>query len=354
MRASGRPGRTRSRPTNQYVLANQILDIVRDRRLERGQRLAELSLSRRLGVSRTPVRAALRLLKSNGIVVSRHNQGFSLLKSWAELRSTMLAVPSTREDELHGELIRNRLADVIPNTVTQSLLLKHFGVSRAVLTRTLARMADEGLVVKNQGHGWTFLPSIDTTLALRNSYDFRMTVEPAVFLLASFRIDLIALDRVRSRHLWLLEQGENLKATGKELFEIDARFHETIASFGQNSFFEQAVQHQNRLRRLFEYEGYWNLRRIQSWVREHLEIIDALWAGDHELAAERMRNHIASAYRAAVKLGFARTAGYAGRERAADLASGPTAATEPPPAPCRPRAAMTRGGRGGHRQLGRS
>ena len=338
MRASGGTKKTRKPPTSQYVLANQILDIVRDGRLESGERLAESAVARKLGVSRTPVRAALKLLAEQGIVLTRRNRGFSLLKGWADLRSTILAVPSTSEDDLYGKLIRDRLAGDIPHTVTQAALLQHFDVNRAVLLRTLARMADEGLVVKNKGHGWKFLPSIDTAVALRNSYDFRLAVEPDVFLLDSFRIDLVALDRVRSRHLWLLEQGEAVTATGQQLFEIDAQFHEMIASFGQNSFFEQAVQHQNRLRRLLEYQGYWNLRRIRSWVREHLEIMDALWAGDHRLAAERMRRHLTSACRAAVKLGFARTRSRTARHGARPRTADAAAATDP-----------ARTGRGSHR-----
>jgi DNA-binding GntR family transcriptional regulator len=307
MEAKGEATTTRSGPTSQYILANQILDIVRDRRLESGERLAEFALAKQLGVSRTPIRTALTLLAREGIVLARRNYGFSLVKGWTSLRSTILAVPSSSEDDLYGKLIRDRLAGVIPHNVTQAALLEHFGVNRAVLIRTLGRMAGEGLITKNKGQGWRFLPSIDTAVALRNSYDFRLTVEPAVFLLDTFKIDFVVLDRARSQHLWLLEQAEGSSAGSRQLFEIDALFHEMTASFSQNSFFLQAVQHQNRLRRLLEYQGYWNQRRIQEWVREHLEIMDALWADDCQAAAERMRHHLTSAYRAAVKLGSART-----------------------------------------------
>lgn len=304
--------RSRGGLRSQFVLANQILDMVRDRRMERGEHLAEPALARRLGVSRTPVRAALDLLAREEVVVSRRNHGYTLAKGWSELRSLILPVPQSEEEELYLRIIRDRLSGRIPESVTQVALLNQLGVNRALLLRTLERMAKEGLIVKKPGHGWSFPPGIDTALALRNSYDFRLAVEPAVFFLDSFRIDAVALARARSRHLWLVEQGDELSASSRQLFEIDAEFHDMLASFSGNSFFVQAVEHQNRLRRLFEYQGYWNVRRIHSWAREHLAVMDALWAENRRAAAEQMRRHLMQSYREAIKIGAAHRAAVAG------------------------------------------
>jgi DNA-binding GntR family transcriptional regulator len=280
---------------SQYTLANQILDIVRDRRLERGAKITEMALAEQLGVSRTPVRAALALLAREGVAVARVNQGFTLLKGWADLKSMMLTAPAGTEADIYAKLISERLAGNIPAVVTQNELLDHFNANRAMLMNVLALMAGEGLVTKNKGHGWTFAPSINSIQSLHNSYDFRLAIEPSIFLLDTYKIDLQALDRTRSRHLGLLEQGDRSGMIGKQLFEIDAQFHETLASFGENSFFLQAIKDQNRLRRLHEYQGYGNLGRIRDWVREHLEILDALWNNDREAASERMRVHLKNA-----------------------------------------------------------
>lgn len=304
--------RSRGGVRSQVALANQILDVVRDRRMESGERLAEPALARRLGVSRTPVRAALNLLARENVVVSRPNQGFSLAKGWSELRSLILPVPQSEEEELYLRIIRDRLAGHLPKNVTQVALLNHLGVNRALLLRTVERMAEEGLIVKKPGHGWAFPPGIDTALALRSSYDFRLTVEPAMFFLDSFRVDAVALARARSRHLWLVERDDDLQASSRQLFEIDAEFHDMLASFSGNSFFVQAVEQQNRLRRLFDYQGYWDLRRIQRWAREHLAVMDALWAENPDAAAERMRHHLMQSYRQTVKLGAGHRAAVAG------------------------------------------
>jgi len=284
---------------SQYLVANQILDIIRDRRMERDERLTEVPLAEQLGVSRTLVRAALKLLSQKNIVKAKRNHGFSLISNWVELKGTDVALPISRDDDLYMKIIQDRTDGKIPDVVTQTDMLLHLKVNRRLLLQTLERMAEEGLVAKNKGHGWTFVPTIDTEVSLRNSYDFRLTIEPAVFRLKTFQIDIVVLNRVRTRHLWLLENAETLSKSGQELFKIDAQFHEAMASFSGNNFFLQAVQHQNRLRRLLEYQGYWNLRRIQTWAREHLDIIDAISASDFALAEKLMRDHLQNAHSSA-------------------------------------------------------
>ncbi|MBJ3776569.1 GntR family transcriptional regulator [Acuticoccus mangrovi] len=278
-----------------HQLSNQILDIVRDRRMDPGDRLAEIALASEFGVSRTPVRAALLLLAEKGVVEARPNHGFSLRKGWAELKTTRLAVPATQEDDLYMRLIRERVEGLIPASVTQSALLERYGVNRAVLIKTLSRMADEGVVSKNRGHGWTFMPALDSGDALRDSYNFRLTLEPAALRLADFRVDLLALDRMRRRHLWLLEQGENMQVQGWELFELDANFHETLVGFSGNAFFTQAIQQQNRLRRPLEYQGYRDTARTVAWMKEHMAVMDALYSQDMDEAEALLRRHLSKA-----------------------------------------------------------
>jgi DNA-binding GntR family transcriptional regulator len=130
---------------------------------------------------------------------------------------------------------------------------------------------------------------------VRNSYDFRCILEPSGILLETFRVDPVALERLRAAHLAL--QADANTASGPHLFDLDAEFHETIASFTRNSFFFQAIQQQNRLRRLLEYRGYANRPRVRVWVREHLAIIDALEGRKFGRASQLMTDHLNRAYR---------------------------------------------------------
>jgi DNA-binding GntR family transcriptional regulator len=207
----------------------------------------------------------------------------------------VIAVPPSVEDTLYRRIVRDRMSGKIPEKMTQVALIDRYNADRGALLRALETMADEGIVTKNKGHGWTFLPTISTETSVRNSYDFRRVLEPSGVLLDSFRVDPVALERLRGAHLTLLSKADT--ASGPHLFDLDTEFHEAIASFTHNSFFIQAIQQQNRLRRLLEYRGYENRRRVRVWVREHLAVIDALKAKKYGRASQLMMAHLDSAFR---------------------------------------------------------
>jgi DNA-binding GntR family transcriptional regulator len=276
-------------------LANQLLDVIRDARLEPGHHLREQQLADLVGVSRTPIRSALILLAKRGIVETRKNHGYSLRKPFDSLHRIEIEVPSTADEKLYQRLVRDRLDNVVPNSMTQSEIARRYGVDRVALTRTLSRLAEDGLIAKNKGHGWTFLPTFDSLVSLQGSYEFRLTLEPSCFLLPTFKPDLAAIERMRLQHLFLISHPDITSVSSTQLFETDAAFHEMCAEFCGNAFFVQAIQHQNRLRRLLEFGSYANSRRVRDWCREHVAIIEAIAARDFSLASAKMRMHLEQA-----------------------------------------------------------
>jgi DNA-binding GntR family transcriptional regulator len=287
-----------SRP-NTFHLANQLLDVIRDAKLEPGHHLREQQLADLVGVSRTPIRSALNLLSKRGIVETRKNHGYFLRKPFDSLHRIEIEVPSTADEKLYQRLVRDRLDNIVPDSMTQSELARRYGVDRVALTRTLSRLAEDGLIAKNRGHGWTFLPTFDSLVALKGSYEFRLTLEPACFLLPTFRPDLAAIERMRLQHLYLISHPDIITVGSTQLFETDAAFHEMCAEFCGNAFFVQAIQHQNRLRRLLEFGSYFDSRRVQDWCREHLAIIESIATGDLSQASAKMRLHLEQALAAA-------------------------------------------------------
>lgn len=280
---------------NSRRLANQILDVVRKARFEPGHHLREQQLADLLGVSRTPIRHALTLLTEEGIVESRRNQGFFLLKAFDALQRVELSVSSSLEESLYERLVNDRLSGAIANSLTQTEIGKRYNVDRVTLMKTLTRMAEDGLLLRNKGHGWSFLPTLDNDEALRAGYQFRLMVEPANFLQPNFTPNTAVLERSRLQHLYLASHSDSAAVSNALLFETDAAFHEMFAEFGGNTFVLQAIQQQNRLRKLLEFAGYANRRRVRDWCSEHMAIIDAVSAGQFQVASELMRKHLTHA-----------------------------------------------------------
>jgi len=282
----------RSTQQTRFRLANQILDVIREARMEPGHHLREQPLADLIGVSRTPIRSALDLLAERGIVETRKNQGFFLRKAFDALHRIEIEIPATVDEELYSRLVRDRLAHRVPNLFTQSDIARRYEVDRVAVTRTLSRLAEDGLVIRNHGHGWTFAPTLDSLTSLLASYEFRLTLEPAGFLLPTFKPDHAAIERMRLQHLYLASHPNIASVNSMQLFETDAAFHEMCAEASGNAFFSQAIQSQNRLRRLLEFASYFDSRRVREWCREHLGIIEAVASGDLPLASTRMRAHL--------------------------------------------------------------
>jgi DNA-binding GntR family transcriptional regulator len=88
----------------------------------------------------------------------------------------------------------------------------------------------------------------------------------------------------------LAEGLEQLTST--QFFELNAEFHEFIATCSRNRFLAQAVIHQNRLRRFFSYVPIFEVGRLRVSCSEHVAILDRLIAGEREHAATVLWRHL--------------------------------------------------------------
>ena len=152
-------------------------------------------------------------------------------------------------------------------------------------------MSQEGLIRRNHGHGWEFLPIIDSVEAMVQSYHFRIATEPAALHEPGFKIDPERFVASRRANIELLNSSKS-GATGTWMFEVNAEFHEMLAFCSGNPFFLQSVQQQNRLRRLSEYKVFVEPERIAQSSRDHLAILDSLEADRQQEAADRLYRHL--------------------------------------------------------------
>ena len=294
-RASTRGRKTRGRPPNrlQVQTAEQILDIIRHDGLRAGHHLTELSLCGRIGVSRTPVRAALQMLSDQGILVPRPRHGYVLARNGQDI-DIPAELPMSADETLYRRLARDKVANRLAACVTETFLMRRYGASRNLVSAALSRLSEEGLVRRGRGREWAFIEILNSTSAQEESYQLRLMLEPAALLLPTFKADRDELVRLRGQHMSLLAADE-IASRSREVFHIDASFHEQLARMSGNSFVLAAVRQQNRLRRLIEYQGYRDVSRVHAWCREHVAIIDAILRGAHRKASALLSLHLTNA-----------------------------------------------------------
>jgi DNA-binding GntR family transcriptional regulator len=120
-------------------------------------------------------------------------------------------------------------------------------------------------------------------------------VEPAALLLPAFAADPASLQRLIDEHATLLNAPDLPRRDPLWIFDLDCRFHETLAGFSGNPFVLAAVRQHNALRRLLELASYVDEVRVTAWCAEHLAILRCLQAGDTIEASRLLRTHLTNA-----------------------------------------------------------
>ena len=271
----------------QTELVSRISEWIRARAPERSDRVREAVLSRELGVSRTPIRAALQHLVGEGVLAPHDLGGYIILQLPSHARDAI--TPGEEAGGLYGQILRDIILNEMPDPATESALMRHYGLGRGEILQVLRRLVREGLAEPLPGRGWT-IQKFDSEEMLK-SYHLRYIVEPALLIDRDYTIDRGTLERLRADLQSALDSLSS-SSSWRELFELDATFHETLARGSNNDLIVDIIRRQNRLRRLAEFFSYSRLERIKASMAEHIAIVDALLAGDRAWASALMRQHL--------------------------------------------------------------
>lgn len=284
----------------QTRVIREILALARRDDLSTGDRLGESVLAERIGTSRSPVNVGLHHLVSLGVVFYDANRGFFMAKPAREVTDVVAQFFDEPEEPLYLKIAEDRLAKRLPDVISEADLMRQYQVSRSVLRRVLSLMQEEGWLERQVGHGWQFMPMIDSVEAYEESYLFRAAIEPTGVLSPMFRADRIELRELQRRQQFIVDGGY-LTMNSIELFEANSDFHETIAKWSGNRFIAQSVRRMDRLRRLVEYRQAKTRKPRQEQALEHLAILDAIDHQDLLKAAALLRDHIEGARRRKVR-----------------------------------------------------
>jgi DNA-binding GntR family transcriptional regulator len=276
--------------------AREIVALVRREGLAAGDHLPEVQIATDLGTSRSPVQAALRHLAEQGLLVRDANRGYFLARDAAGWADVAAGFDASSDDPLYLRVAQDRQGGVLANEVSESELMRRYGVARSTLRKVLARISEEGWIEQRIGQGWCFRPMIDSSDAYEESYLFRQSIEPTGILGPSFCFVPAEMETLKREQQRIVDGGYK-HLTPAEFFEANSRFHETVADWSNNRFIAQSVRRVNQLRRLVEYR-ITSLRKPQPGPSaEHLQILAAIEAHDLVQAAAHMRTHLEGARR---------------------------------------------------------
>lgn len=290
------PGLTTPRIGPARPLIRRLLTYLVDENLPAGAHLTEQGLADALNVSRTPVRKVLATLLAEGVVRKEMHRGYFLQKPASELFAASLDFNAADEDTLFERIATDHLAGIIPTAFSEQHIATHYDVGLRLARRVINNLAEENVIYQAEQGGWMFNPFLLTNAAYQASYAYRLAIEPQIPLLPTFALQHDLIRNCRNEHLRLLSMPA-ADRTARVIFKVDAGFHETIAICGGNPFFLSGVVQHNRLRQLLEYRQAPDHDRLLKWLREHLDIIDALISGANMEASALIKVHLRNAQR---------------------------------------------------------
>jgi DNA-binding GntR family transcriptional regulator len=273
------------------MIEGRIRDYLREESPAVGERLTERFLAERLRVSRSPIRKALLELQRDGTVTRTDAGGYIVARTGGDIQQPETAEPA--DDTVYRQIAEDRLNGALPERVTENGLMRRYGLTRSQIGQLLLRISAEGWIAPLPGYGWEFLPVLTSVKSYRDSYHFRLVVEPAAILEDTFVLDREAV------HERMLEQQELVDGkiwtiSGPDLFDLNTRLHETVARCSNNDFFIEGLARINRLRRLIEYRQALVPERAIVRCAEHVELARLLLAGQLHQASDHLRRHLST------------------------------------------------------------
>ena len=272
-------------------LTLQVIKYLRLEKVEKNSKITERGLAEKLGVSRSPIRASLKQLEEMNVVKARPTGGYLLAMEGDQLDEFKTLEPSGPVEDLYKKITQDQISGKLPHEFLEKDLIERYEVPRNLLLKTLSRMASEGLIERKLGRGWICVPVIASEEADQSSYEFRMAIEPNIIRASTFIADMERLENCLAVH-YRMHQEKLVGFQPSQIFEINADFHQMLADFSNNIFFQEAVRKQNQLRRLMESKSISNSERMLEACYEHIKIMEAIKEGQNEVAANLMTYHL--------------------------------------------------------------
>jgi DNA-binding GntR family transcriptional regulator len=192
------------------------------------------------------------------------------------------------------ELIREQITtlELAPGMpLNEQDLAADLGMGVAPVREALKLLAHDNLVVITPRHG-LYVSEISTP-DLDQLSEMRLALEGLAARLAAERAtadDLVVLDALRQ------ELASTPAEDSKRLFDVDHKFHQAIAQAAHNKYLANVLERNFGLSKRLWHLATPHLGFLPPAVEEHLELVEAIQAGDGERSEAIMCRHVCEFY----------------------------------------------------------
>jgi len=212
-------------------------------------------------------------------------------------------VPRKRLPEAIADALQEDIVDLAPGDrlPTETEIAARFDVSRTVVREAARLLVQRGLVAVSPGRGMTVAEFDGRFIADQYALLLRLsdgTFEQLLELRLVLEVEMAALAAARRSK----EEVEQLHAVNErleraldhkpEFLDADLHFHELVARASHNPFFGLVIRPINGFLKDAYAEGPGYPSEASQTIEEHVEIAEAIAAGDPARARFATENHL--------------------------------------------------------------
>ncbi|KAF1054184.1 GntR family transcriptional regulator [Delftia sp. WSY_14] len=299
---SGDPGERRLR----YELIRQRLrGAIVEQRIEPGLVLLEGPVAKVFGTSRIPVRKAFELLHAEGLLCTFDGRGYLVARPGQAVQPQRLPLDARAlgleegNATIHIPSESERIHDELEQTISiamifgrfqidESAAMEHFNVNRVALREVLSRLVDRGLVDKSTYASWRVAAL--TARAVNQDFELLALLAPAALRESGPRLDRDMLADLRRRlHAPAATQAQ-------ELLRLEQHLHGALLARHPNHKLVGMLQ-QCQMPWLIHstFDRMFPQSPNPPLLENCRQVIDALWDGEYERAAQALQDYLAQA-----------------------------------------------------------
>jgi DNA-binding GntR family transcriptional regulator len=202
----------------------------------------------------------------------------------------LVRVDTQRAYELVWEKITTlELAPGAP--INDQKLAEELDMGLVPVREALRLLAHENLVDITRRHGM-YVADVNAS-DLEQLSEMRLSLEALAARLAAQRAtadDLVVLEALRQEQATISPEDRH------QLFDLDHKFHQAIAQAAQNKYLAQTLDRLFGLSRRLWYLVLPHIGYLPAAVEKHLNLVEAIRAGDGDRAEEIMKEHVSEFY----------------------------------------------------------